>query len=230
MEPMPEPPSMKKSHRTAWRAGGGAADLMPMDADPDETPYDRASETGSMALEAFRDAWLDGYYARMQWRKRNGVRQRRKPTYPEFWSRVAVGEPDECWPWLDNRRNGYGRVVWEGKLLSAHRVAWTLTNGPIPPGLLILHSCDNRPCCNPRHLRPGTGVENMGDAVSRGRLLGRRCCVGAEVGTSKLTAPQVVELRERVARGERVVVIAADLGVTRSNVYKIMQGRSWHHL
>jgi predicted HTH domain antitoxin len=51
----------------------------------------------------------------------------------------------------------------------AHKVAWILTNGPIPNGLMVCHKCDNPPCCNPNHLFLGTQTENMQDALAKGR-------------------------------------------------------------
>ncbi len=45
-----------------------------------------------------------------------------------FWSRVAVGEPDACWPWLMSiGSHGYGQIGWGGNnsgrgLVLAHRL------------------------------------------------------------------------------------------------------------
>jgi hypothetical protein len=52
----------------------------------------------------------------------------------------------------------------------AHRVVWELIHGPIPEGLVVRHSCDNPPCCNPAHLLIGTQSDNLMDASVRGRL------------------------------------------------------------
>jgi hypothetical protein len=65
---------------------------------------------------------------------------------------------------------GYGAVSVNGVKTRAHRLAYELSNGPIPAGKMILHSCDNRRCVNPAHLRPGTAQENWEDALTRGRL------------------------------------------------------------
>jgi hypothetical protein len=88
-----------------------------------------------------------------------------------FWSRVSCGSDEECWEWQGKvGHNGYGLLEYERHSWRAHRLAFTLTNGEIPQGLLILHSCDNRRCCNPHHLRAGTAKENWQDAIDRGRM------------------------------------------------------------
>lgn len=88
-----------------------------------------------------------------------------------FWSKVAVGAPGECWEWKRSRLpRGYGRFRQPTGHEYAHRVAWRLTNGPIPDGMVVRHYvCDNPPCCNPAHLRLGTQGDNNDDSVSRGR-------------------------------------------------------------
>lgn len=88
-----------------------------------------------------------------------------------FWSKVdRSGGPHACWPWLAKRaRNGYGSFWYEGRNVSAHRVAHVLAHGPVPAGLLVMHSCDNRPCCNPAHLSAGTASDNAHDKFRKGR-------------------------------------------------------------
>ena len=55
-------------------------------------------------------------------------------------------------------------------IFKAHRVSYEMFHGPIPEGLLVLHSCDNPNCVNPFHLEAGTQQKNMKDAYTRGRL------------------------------------------------------------
>jgi hypothetical protein len=64
------------------------------------------------------------------------------------------------------------RKVSEGpgrRLIAVHRERWEQANGPIPPGRLIMHTCDNPGCINIEHLRLGTPRDNMIDKVSKGR-------------------------------------------------------------
>lgn len=47
---------------------------------------------------------------------------------------------------------GYGRVRWQGRRTTTHRVTWEHYVGPIPEGRQIDHLCRVRACCNPLHL------------------------------------------------------------------------------
>lgn len=88
------------------------------------------------------------------------------------WLRARTIETETgCWEW-SRRKNpvtGYGQTCEGDRVLGAHRVAWTIANGAIPDGLWVLHTCDNRPCCNPDHLYLGDALQNADDRDSRGR-------------------------------------------------------------
>ena len=64
---------------------------------------------------------------------------------------------------------GYGHTTHGGKKLSAHRKAWLIANGDIPPGMVVCHKCDNPSCINPDHLFIGTHADNARDRDSKGR-------------------------------------------------------------
>jgi hypothetical protein len=90
---------------------------------------------------------------------------------PDFWAKVdASGGPDSCWPWLGCVTDlGYGQVRHEGRTQSAHRVAYRMSGHPLGAHEKLRHSCDNPPCCNPRHHLPGTQKDNVNDSIARGR-------------------------------------------------------------
>lgn len=91
-----------------------------------------------------------------------------------FSSKIEVRRPEDCWPWIAKARHkaGYGALnsgAPEKCTIYAHSLSWALANGPIPPGMFILHHCDNPGCCNPAHLYAGTPKQNMQDVKARNR-------------------------------------------------------------
>lgn len=78
---------------------------------------------------------------------------RRVPPEQRFWANVH--RTDICWLWQGGTRSrGYGQM-WDGeKTIYAHRFAYELLVGPIPPGLTLDHLCRNPLCVNPDHLEP----------------------------------------------------------------------------
>jgi hypothetical protein len=74
----------------------------------------------------------------------------------------------DCVEWKGSFRNdGYGYIYWNKQDNSAHRVIHEIVNGPIPKGCMVLHTCDNPKCVNPKHLYLGDGKQNAQDRVAR---------------------------------------------------------------
>lgn len=72
-----------------------------------------------------------------------------------------VVRTESCWLWQRYcDRNGYGQVGRDGRVVYAHRAAYEMFVGEIPPGLVIDHLCRNPSCVNPEHLEPVTNKEN----------------------------------------------------------------------
>lgn len=94
-----------------------------------------------------------------------------------FWSKVSV--IDECWMWLGARNSrGYGHFFVRGskprKNVLAHRWAYIMAGGVIPPGMQIDHLCRVRACVNPAHMEVVTPRQNtlrgIGPTAENARL------------------------------------------------------------
>lgn len=133
-----------------------------------------------------------------------------------FWGRVRkTVDAGACWPWLGGRAGcGYGMLRWQGRLTYAHRLAFELAHGPLLPGQVVRHRCDNALCCRPSHLAAGWPRDNSADMVRRGR---RR--------TGVLSAEQVRMIRERTDVPSRV--LAAELGASSTAVLKVRRGECY---
>lgn len=78
-----------------------------------------------------------------------------------FAAKIALSI-DGCWIFTGARQtSGYGSISHRGRTVLAHRLSYELLVGPIPDGLQIDHLCQVKACCNPAHLEPVTGWENM---------------------------------------------------------------------
>lgn len=144
-------------------------------------------------------------------------------TAAEFWVQVDRGPAAVCWPWRAGRKSqGYGTLRWRGPVVSAHRIAWEIVNGPIPSGLLVLHSCDNPPCCNPAHLFLGTIADNNHDCQAKGR---RPVMRGSTNGNARLTDVQVRAIVGLWATGRwKQRDLATRFGVSQRAVWGYIHG------
>jgi hypothetical protein len=130
-----------------------------------------------------------------------------------------------CWEWqAGGTKDGYGTIKIGGKMCRTHRAVYELYHGPIPDGLCICHTCDNRRCCNPAHLWVGTIAENSADRDEKGRHSPAR---GEQVHGVKLHAADVQEIRALLAAGVPQTVIAARYGVSTPLIWHIKMGRAW---
>lgn len=158
-----------------------------------------------------------------------------KTTEQDFWSNVdktpGYGPQGECWEWQGILTdNGYGSTSFgrvhnvPGKKgpRQAHRVSYSLLVGEIPEALLILHSCDNRKCVNPAHLRPGTHKDNIHDALDRGRFP-----IGEDNFAATLTNSQVREVKLLLLLEYSQAHISNLFSVDCSVIYSISTGQNW---
>lgn len=136
-------------------------------------------------------------------------------------------DPTPCWTWTGGvNSNGYGRFVDKNRHALAHRVSHELFVGPIPDGMNVCHSCDNRVCVNPHHLWLGSQSENLKDAVAKGRMK-RPDTNGERNGNRKLSADDVRAIRAMFSGGLRRYRIAERFGVSPSTVGEIIARKIW---
>lgn len=127
----------------------------------------------------------------------------------------------ECIEWLGHVQTaGYGQFKRNGREILAHRDAYEKAHGPIPPGVLVLHSCDNRKCINPDHLRLGTAKDNFGDMIKRSRYRHHR-------QGRKLNPESVKELRSLREGGATLTELATRFGISNRQASRIARGLSW---
>jgi hypothetical protein len=155
------------------------------------------------------------------------MRNERRPLADRFWEKVD--KSDGCWLWTGATSDrGYGSVNTGGRhgpTRSTHRVAWELTHGPIPKGMVVCHSCDNPPCVRPDHLFLGTQRANLRDAAAKNRTMR-----GEDHVFHRLTEAQVLAIRRRHAEGTSQADLAREYGLHHQHVRNIVVGRNWRHL
>jgi hypothetical protein len=129
-------------------------------------------------------------------------------------------DPGQCWPWLGaGKGNGYGNVTHERQQYPAHRLAFELFCAPIPDGMDVCHTCDNRWCVNPDHLFVGDRQANMADCKHKGRTDGGR--------RKHLNEKTVQEIQRRLNAGVAPQTVAASLDVNYGTVTAIQRGKSY---
>jgi hypothetical protein len=93
------------------------------------------------------------------------------PLLDRVLNKVIVNEVTDCWEFQGGKNNiGYGMIRDGHKMRTTHRVSYEEhSNTKIPIGLVVMHSCDNKKCCNPAHLSVGTHKDNSQDMIQKGR-------------------------------------------------------------
>lgn len=147
----------------------------------------------------------------------------------KFWSRVNKQGPvpahmpqlGPCWVWMGGSSNGYGQVSHREpgiKSHGAHRIAWELRRGPVPPNKILCHKCDNPRCVRLSHLFAGDGYSNAADMALKGR--------GAR-WWRKLDPSRFREVRSLLRRGQTAKSVAKLFNVTPTLVSQIAKGPAW---
>jgi hypothetical protein len=144
-----------------------------------------------------------------------------------FLRKIDRRSETECWEWIAGKESGYGRFRIggrNGKTYIATRLMWRLVHGTDPAGQLILHTCDNRACCNPAHLFIGSDTDNSRDREAKGRGNHAR---GQEHGLTILTDEDVVRIYQS---SESYAALGRRYGVSDVTIRNIREGKTWQHV
>lgn len=143
-----------------------------------------------------------------------------------FWDKTTPITETGCIIWTASvMSNGYGafkKILGpKGNMEGAHRVAWELTYGPIPDGLLVCHKCDTKTCVNPSHLFQGTHDDNMADMKNKNRQP-----KGEQKANAKLSDKDVEEIRSnydpKLIKQEQM---AKQYGIRQGTVSRIINNK-----
>lgn len=132
----------------------------------------------------------------------------------------------ECLIWKFAKANyGYGEVWIGGRKRLAHRVLCELAHGAAPEGKNdVAHSCGNRLCVNPLHLRWASRAENEADKLIHGTQ-----ARGERHGNASLTVDKVREIR--ALKGQMLQREVAEMfGVSPGLVSAIHRRKTWSWL
>lgn len=143
-----------------------------------------------------------------------------EPFEARFWGYVDKRGNNKCWPWKGGKTaRGYGQFAFcKHEDINAHVLMWILAKGKFrkPRRKIVMHTCDNRLCVNPKHLVLGTIAENQTDMARKWRT------------RSKLTAEQVREIR---SSNEPYRILAARYGLkSHKTISEIKKRRIFTHL
>jgi hypothetical protein len=147
---------------------------------------------------------------------------------------AVIVDNNDCWIWQrEIGRDGYGRVRYKNRKHAAHRLLWGLYHDKVDQldnirakGLVFRHLCNNKRCCNPAHITPGTRNENALDSAIRKfdepieEWLELYSIVLVE--NSKLS-------RLSVARGLRSLGLVSDF-VSDRYVVDVLRGKFYKHI
>ena len=142
-----------------------------------------------------------------------------------FWALVDIRKG--CWNWTGGiDKDGYGYFyIGHNKHIPAHRVSYMLKHHEDIDGKIIRHTCDNKTCVNPAHLKCGTHADNVRDRVKRGRS-----AIGSHNGRSKLTEEIVYKLRYDLMKKYSKHYLAQKYNISRKTLRGIAQGKTWKHV
>lgn len=156
------------------------------------------------------------------------TRHCRLTTKEMFFQNVSIKSKNECWLWkgCKNLVSGYGLFQRKNMLgeVYAHRISFMLQNKRRPKNH-ILHSCDNRQCVNPHHLRDGTQADNVADRQARRYDLWHTNLVAGKIRTAKFSDQDIARMTLLRKNGKTHEAIAVEMQSCESSVRSILSGK-----
>lgn len=168
-----------------------------------------------------------GHYRRFKLYGAPEAGQRAWRGKPIEWLKQHIDhQSDDCLPWPFGQRDaGYGACTLDGQPMRASRAMCILAHGGAPKDKPeAAHSCGNRICVNPRHLRWSTPAENTSDKWQHGTML-----LGEQVNNAKLTEGDVREIRRLSGRLTQKA-LAERFGVSQPAIHSVVSGKTWRHV
>lgn len=150
-----------------------------------------------------------------------------------LWARVSLPDENGCMLWLGTiGSNGYGQMAssrYQSHVrttIRAHRATLHLSEGPPPDATYTAaHSCRNRHCVAPAHLRWATQSDNLSDRVADGTHLRNE-----RHPQAKLTWEQVRAIRQRLAEGQTRRQVATEFALSKAHLRRIAVGECWNEI
>lgn len=141
---------------------------------------------------------------------------------PAFIEEAIRYEGDGCLSWpFSVQSGGYGELTYGNRMINAHRLVCELVYGPPPsPEFQAAHSCRNRACVAPYHLRWDTGKGNQSDRLKD----------GTHSRGSKNPKAKLDESEVRAIRAQPTLVtsaLAVKYGVTTKTIRCIRKRTAW---
>ena len=145
-----------------------------------------------------------------------------KSVLERFQEKYIVDEETGCFNWIGSLDStGSGSFSYNSKTVRAYIFSYQYFKGPIIKGLVCCHSCHNRSCVNPEHLRLDSQRSNSLDMVNAKRQW-----------EQILTVEDVIKIKKELPnyyRGQ-ITELSKRFGVSKSVICDIKAGRSWSHV